>query len=269
MEFTQKEVKRSIRDFEAAIQDVMSADPNTYQSRIKLLISLCEENQVINYIVKPFFETSVDLDSIHKEVYGKVTLNLPYSQDEQIAYVLIILKDACNRQLYFKNLCYHLFKKKNFHENIQIFLRQVAQPSLRELIFRLNDLVEDEVAGKEEIVAASLSIVNHGTISAGNGSNIALGMDINQSLTYENIKQEIIKKVKESNEISDDSIADIEVLASDLEQELTQSSPSKTRLKEIASKVYGIGEQGLLKIFNTVVTDPRWGQAVSDTLLNM
>lgn len=269
MEFTQKEVKRSIRSFESSVRDVMEAGFNTYQSRIKTLVKLCFENKVINSIAKPFFSISINLDDIHRDDDGWIELYLPPDLDEQIAYVLQVFKTEIEKEYFIQELSYKIFKDRGIHNNIQMYLSEVAYPCLRELIFRLNDLIEDEVEGKEEITGASLSIVNHGTISAGNGSNIALGMDINQSLTYENIKQEIIKKVKETNEISDDSIADIEVLASELEQELTQSSPSKTRLKEIASKVYGIGEQGLLKIFNTVVTDPRWGQAVSDTLLNM
>ncbi|MCY9112498.1 hypothetical protein MOE45_15665 [Bacillus atrophaeus] len=59
--FTEKEVKRAIRDFESAVHDVINAGYTTYQAKIKRLVDLSKSNRVISFIVGPIFALNVDL----------------------------------------------------------------------------------------------------------------------------------------------------------------------------------------------------------------
>ncbi|MEK4381163.1 hypothetical protein NSS70_04495 [Aeribacillus sp. FSL K6-2848] len=140
---------------------------------------------------------------------------------------------------------------------------------MRELSYRLNDLIEDEVTGKEEVSTAALQIFNFGSITASQGSNVAIGKDIQQSVSYENIVNKIMDKVRTERIVSEDKLPEIEEVANEIEEEINKTEPSPSKLKQLAGKLYNIGETALLKVVSTVVTDPRWGQAVAETLMNM
>ncbi|OWP58528.1 hypothetical protein ETZ92_019320 [Bacillus velezensis] len=267
MEFSEKEVKRSVRNFESAVQDIVQAGYKTYRSRIKTLMGLCKDDPVINSIVTPFFSMPIELERIHVKDFDWIILNLPSNLDEQIAYVLTVFKQVAESELSLEDLSFEIFQEHNVQANIQRYISQVAFPCLRELNHRLNDLIEDQVDGKKEIPRADLNIINYGTLNAERGANIAIGKDIHQSIQNKSIKEEILKKVRESNLVPEESIDVVEEVATELEQELSQSKPSESKLKELARKVYDIGEQGILKIFRNAVDDPRWGQALLDMIL--
>jgi len=267
MEFSEKEVLRSIRSFESTVQDILQAGYTTYKSRIKTLMGLCKGNPVINSIVVPFFSIPIKLEHIHVKSFDRIEINLPSNVDEQIAYVLTVFKQVAEEEISLESLGFKIFKQRSPQENIQRYISQIAYPCLRELNYKLNDLIEDQVDGRKEIPSAELNIINYGTLNAERGGNIAIGKDIHQSIHYKNIKEEIIKKVREANLLSEEAIDVVEEVATELEQELSQSEPSESKLKELARKIYDIGEQGVLKIFRTVVNDPRWAQALLDMML--
>lgn len=267
VEFSEKEVKRSVRSFESAVQDIVNAGYATYQSRINTLVALCKDDPVINSIVTPFFSIPIELERIHVKGFDWISLDLPSNLDEQIAYVLTVFKQVAERKISLEDLSLEIFQDRNIQENIRRYISQVAFPSLRQLNYKLSDLIEDQVDGKKEIPRADLNIINYGTLNAERGANIAIGKDIHQSIQQKSIKEDILKKVRESNLVSEESIDVVEEVATELEQELSQSQPSESKLKELAKKVYDIGEQGVIKIFRTVVNDPRWGQALLDMIL--
>ncbi|CAF1855317.1 hypothetical protein ABE189_03285 [Bacillus subtilis] len=268
-EFTEQEVKRAIREFDSAVGDVLNASYSTYVLKMKRIVQLSKDNPVINSIVEPIYFIDVDFNEIHKpDGGGWIELNLPVNIDEQIAYVFKVFQLASEQEGYLDTLTFTIYKNKRIADNISLYLSDVVSSSLRELRYRLGDLMED-IKGREEIPVASLQIINNGTLTAQHGSTIAVGKDIQQNINYSNIKEDIMSKVKESGLVPQDSLKEVEKLSSELEEELNQPEPNESKLKKVAQKVLEIGENGLLRIFSTVVTDPRWGQAVSHALLNM
>lgn len=269
--FSSKEIKRAIRDFESAAMDVLNSDYGTYKVRIKTFIELIKKNDVIRTIVGPLLEREVNFDEIYKNGNGFWIdqLNLPAELDGQLAYVLKVLEKVANGSHELETISHRLYKNRNIEYNIKSWLISVAQPSFRELNYKLNDLIEDEVEGKDSVSETSLQIFNYGSITATQGSNIAIGKDIQQTTIYKNIANEIIEKVKSENIISEDKISEVEKVSKEIEEEINKKEPSQNKLKELARKLYDIGENGLLKVVTTVVTDPRWGQAVADILLNV
>ncbi|WP_343311250.1 hypothetical protein AAHT65_07570 [Bacillus atrophaeus] len=270
-EFTGKEVKRAIRDFESAVEDVMNAGYNTYKSRIKRLVNLSQTNRVVNSIVGPIFNLDVNLSEIHyhRNGSGWIDIKLPITIDEQIAYVIKVFQLVSEESLSLDNLTFTIYKQQRIADNINMYLSEVCYPCLRELIYKLRDLIEDEVEGKEEVPKAALQIINYGNLSAQNGSSIAVGKDIQQNINYKNLREEIMEKVKEAQLVHEDSLEEVERLSGEVEEELNQPEPSQSKLKSLAKKAYEIGESGLLKVFTTVVNDPRWGQAAAEALLNI
>ncbi|MCG0590580.1 hypothetical protein L6P38_19000 [Bacillus velezensis] len=269
--FTEKEVKRAIRDFESAVHDVINAGYNTYQSKIQRLVDLSKSNRVISFIVGPIFSLNVDLNEVHSRRNGSgwIELKLPSNMDEHIAYVLKVFQLVSEDKLSLENESFLIYKQKRIADNIQLYMSEVCYPCLRELTYKLSDLVEDKVDGKNEISDASLKIINYGTLTAQNGSTIAVGQNISQSVNFKSIKEDIMEKVKASGVVSEDSLGEVEELAGELEEELNRDEPDDSKLKRFAQKALEIGENGLLKVLTTVVTDPRWGQAAAQALLNI
>ncbi|WP_456270359.1 hypothetical protein M1E15_20515 [Bacillus sp. JZ76] len=267
--FTEKEVKRAVRDFKSAVEDILNARYETCEIRINTLVHLSKSNPVIQSILDPFYSMTLNLDNIHRNSldYGK--LNLPADIDMQIAYLLKIFELVSKKEINLVEWAFEIYQARQFDTNIQRFITEVGYPCLRELTYRIEDLIEDEVEGKGEVSTASLQIINYGNLSAQNGGTIAVGKDIQQNINYKNLKEEILQKVKESQVVPLDSLVEVERLSDELEEELNQPEPSESRLKSLAKKAYEIGENGLLKVLTTVVTDPRWGQAAAHALLNI
>ncbi|WP_342575496.1 hypothetical protein MHH37_06585 [Solibacillus sp. FSL K6-1781] len=269
--FPASSVKRAIRDFDSAAADVLGSNFQTYKVRIKTFYNLIENNEIIKFIVGPLLEVKVDLNEIYKNGNGFWIreLNLPSDLDGQLAYVLQLFKDVANGSNELESITYRIYKDKRIEANILSWLSDVARPCFRELSYKLEDLIEDEVEGKDSVSETSLKIFNYGSITASNGSSVAIGKDIQQSISYKNVANEIMERVKAERIVSEEKLPDIEETAKEIEEEINKANPSPGKLKQLAGKVYDIGETALLKVISTTVSDPRWGQAVADTLMNI
>lgn len=269
--YTEREVKTSIRRLNAAINDIVSASYATYRSKIDSFVELTHSDLIIKSIVDPFRSIRVDFEEIHRSQHGDwiSEVKLPLDLDSRIAYVIKVFDEVSAKNLPLHDLTHRIYKNKKLEYNIQMYLGDIAMPQLSELKHMLDDLIEDEVQGQQSIPESALQIINHGTIHAQQGSTIALGKDIGQTVNYKNCLSEIMDKVKESGELSEEKFPEVELLANEVQEEINKPTPTPSKLKELAHKVYDIGEKGLLKIFTTVVSDPRWGQAVAEVLINV
>ncbi len=271
MNFKAKEVKRAIRTLEVATSDILNAGYLTYKVRIERFIAIINEDKVINSIVAPLLTIPVDFDSIHVSNSGDwiSELRLPISIDEQLAYVIQIFYKVKTGAIDLGNLSFRIYRKNRFEDNIQLFLSQIARPCLRELLDRLHYLVEDEVEGQESIASAALQIFNYGSITAEQGSAVAIGKDIQQTVTYKNITPKVMEVVREQQVVPEEKMAEVEQVINEIQEEINKDEPSESKLKSFAGKVYGLGETALLKVISNELTDPKWGHAVSKTLLSL
>lgn len=270
--FSAKQVKRSIRNFESASEDVLNFTYPTFKSRINRLYDLTQSDEVIRFIVEPLLSMKIDFDSIHKSNIGGMWINevnLPTDQNAQIAYFLQLISGQANHKINLENLTGRIYKKQRIEDNLIIWVQDIAKPCLRELAFKLNDLIEDEVEGKDEVQNAKLQIFNYGSITASDGSNVAIGSEINQSASYKSIVKEIMDSIKNTdNIVPADKMEETEEIIRKLEAEINSQNPSESKLKDFASKLFDIGKQGLLKIVSGIVLNPMWTDAVANTLLN-
>lgn len=264
--FSSKEVRRSIRDFESAANDVITSGYYTYETRIKTLNQIIHNNRVIRHIVSPFLGLEVNLDEINGD--WSRSFKLPPDMDYQLAYLLKMFDGISNNQIDLEGITHSIYKGKRIFDNVQRWIENVCIPGFRELSFRLNDLIEDEVEGKEEVESSSLSIINYGSITATDGGNVALGQNINQTINQEDIFNEIMEKVK-SDPSYKEKITEIESLTKQLLSEVKRHDTPDETFRELAKRVYEIGKKGLLKVFHEVISDPRWGQAVTTILLTV
>jgi len=269
--FETKDVKRAIRDLQVSIDDIISADSTSYRTKIDSFIGLTKTNPIIKMIVDPFREIELDFDNIHSGSRIK-EIRLPSTVDERVAYIIQLFDKVIDEEYPLDKFAYTIYNYRTLSENVNTYLNSIAVPRLRELQAKLNDLIEDEVEGKSEVSSGLLQIISNSTITAHQGSNIGFGKDIQQTAVTSN-KSERIKKIVETALreaiIDEDQVAEVEKLAEEVQNEIEKPESTDGRLKYLANAIYKIGEEGLLKVFTTVITDPRWGQAVANLLLNI
>jgi len=269
VEFGQKEVKRSIRDFEKSIELLQSAGFKVYPTRVRELMELISQNKVLNFIIGPYLSMKVNFEDIENAPGGDwFDLQLPVDKDIQIAYALQIMKRSSEGEFTIEEYAFQIFIKKKLNDNIRLWNEQILFPCLDVLVDKLNDLVEDEVEGKDHVEAASLQVVNYGSISANHG-NVALGKDISQTIEVGELSQELIKKALEKGFIDQSQTEEVKATTDKILSELQEVNPSQSKLQEFASYIYSMGSKGLLSLSTNVITNPKWGEAVTAFLFNL
>ncbi|CAM4400171.1 hypothetical protein BAMA_12545 [Bacillus manliponensis] len=269
MEFHQTEIKRAIRDFEKTIYSLQSAGYEIYSARVKELINLVTQNKVLSYIINPYLLTNVDFDYIENVgVTGRFDLRLPEDKDLQIAYVFQLMKRATDENFSVEDYAFRIFASSRISDNISQWNYQILFPCLENLKDKLSDLIEDEVEGKDKVSAASLQIINYGSITAKNG-NVALGQVITQTLSTGELSNDIIKKALEQGIISEEQVETVSTITDEIETELQQGEPSLGKLEQLAGHLYDIGSKGLLGLTTSIITDTKWIEAVNTFLFGL
>ncbi|WP_339307668.1 hypothetical protein [Paenibacillus sp. FSL R5-0519] len=266
--FTQKEVKRAIRDFEVIATSLLNASSTHFSARVTQFIDFIERNLVINSVLGEYLNLPIKIEDIESDESGWLQVSLPSEMDYQIAYILQTLVSFRRDENAVINYTFHLYKNKGIDYNIQLFNEDMLQPIVREIFNRLEDLVEDEVEGKDNIPSSSLSITHIGDIIAHTGSNIAVGKNITQNLKTGDIRTEIIDKLKEQGAIPEDKISEVEPIIAEIEEVLSdESNPNSGKLKDLVGKVYNLGKNAALTVFKDTIKDPRWSSAIADFFL--
>ncbi|MDU5116903.1 MAG: hypothetical protein E6223_02785 [Clostridium botulinum] len=194
--FLRKDILRAQRDLKNCFDDIYENTSKViYTQNIKRLIHLLETNKVLWKISKPFFE--MKLDPIEK--FGKITI--PTDIDQQIGFVLQKLKEVEQDKLIIDIYAYELYMKKSMQDNINLWNKELVYPVFREMILRLDDLIEDEVKDKELINSDTFTIINYGDITTGNNSGVSIGKDIEQNIS---INQNDMKLFQELKNLSND-----------------------------------------------------------------
>ncbi|MEB3057509.1 hypothetical protein [Bacillus pseudomycoides] len=264
--FNQKIVKRSIRNYDRAIDSLLTAGYNLYQVRVKELINLVKTDEVLKEIIGPYLYMKVNFGKIENESGGWFYIEMPDDKDLQIAYVFQIMERAAKGEFSMDNYAFYIFKDKRINNNISNWNHQILSPCLQILEDKLRDLIEEEVENKNGVEAQALNIINN----YGNG-NFAIGSGNTQNLTIttQGVSDEIIKKALEQGTITQEQVQDVQIVTEEIVEELGQDSPDEEKLQSFAEKLFNIGKAGLLKIANSSINDQRWGEAVTTFLLGM
>lgn len=232
MNFEIKQIKRAHRDIKNIMDDILNAsDSNAYKTYIERFINKIEENDVLSYILNPFFELEVNV--IQEKQFGfGVILNMSPDIDKQIAFVLQMLKEFSNMSG--DRICMFLFKiynKKSIPDNIYPWNSNVVEPAFREILIKISDLIEDIPDGEEEVDSKYMTIINnYGNYNSTNGQ-VANGSQntLTQNINSDDIFKELIEKV--NNDVKDDEKEELLSLIEEL-----KSKKGKTGFKEILNK---------------------------------
>lgn len=261
--FTQKEVIRAVYEFKDASEDLILAKSNTFESRVNRLIHIIETNPIINHIVNPYLNMTINYDEIvvDNRGLGSTSIHLPVEIDAQIAYVLQVFQTSTNGEKPIIPYILNIWSSRgDINQMICSFNEQIVRPVLRELTKKLEYLVEDEVQGNNTISPSVLNIIEIGSITA-NGSNVAIGQNIQQTMDNYDLDK-ILKDLKDAG-ISKNLIEKAKPSIETLLLEDNRKNPDKSRVKEALIKILNIGGNVMLKIIVDAMTNP---DIISDLL---
>lgn len=195
--FNKKEIVRARRNIQGCMEDVLNNMGRTmYHVNIKRFINIIESDKVLKFLTYPFYQ--LDISGIEEENGGWIELNIPESIDYQIAYVFKKFKyfSRSDNNLVEHNFLYEVFRNTSSYENAEIWNNEVVKPCFREILFRIDDLIED-LPEKEEVNAKYMSIINIGNVSNANG-NLSIGDNNIQHNNSEDLFEDIIRLINEN-----------------------------------------------------------------------
>lgn len=267
MQFEEKIIRRSIREFGDLAQNILNSNSQLYQVRIEKFVAFIQEDQVMKVIIKPFLEIEIQYDDyITTNRGGWTEISLPQSKDGEIAFTLGLFFKSANGEFEMAEWGFRVFNKTGSSEEAIFDLNsQLIKPVFQELSHRLNDLVADKVEGNEEIDSQSLTIINVGNITA-KDSNIAVGNANEQSIEI-GLKEEIFKKFLDQGL----KLEEIQSISSEIEKfvsEAKKEKPDESMLRKFFKPIYEVGKQISINVFSELFTKPQVLSAISGYISN-
>ncbi|NQV17177.1 MAG: hypothetical protein HQ534_01340 [Armatimonadetes bacterium] len=193
-------------------------------------------------------------------------LHLPLNINEHIAFVLQLFFKTEKNEFDINNFLLSYFNQNTFDENIYIFNSSVVEPAFRELLIKLDDFIEDEVEGREDVNITNFQIFNIGSISA-TKSNVIIGSNnpiINQNST-DSFKEDFIKELL-SKGFKLDQIDNIRLSINTIHSELNKDKIDKSVFNKALSKLKKVGGNVMIQTITTLITKPEIISAIEDFL---
>lgn len=237
MNFEIKQIKRAYRDIENIMNDILNTnDERLYKTYVSRFIDKVIQNEILSYILNPFFNLDVE-HIIEKKQFGfGIKLNIPSDINKQIAFVLQVLKDFSEAST--NEICIFLseiFNKEPLPDNIYLWNNNVVNPVFREIRLKISDLIEDIPSDKEEVDSKYMTIINnYGNYNSANGQ-VANGNQntLTNNINSDDIFKELIEKV--NNNVKDDEKEELIKLIEELKSE--KDKPGfKGKLSEFIAK---------------------------------
>jgi hypothetical protein len=157
-------IRRSIQRFEDYSNDLSSADMNSFEDRLNLLISYCKTDDFFQEIDKQLIgNTSVDFDGWYK-TNDRKGLKFPTNLDERLSIMYEILCKINNKDIDYLSFCCEFFVvgSNSIDAHISALNEVVSEPLFRELGYRLEDIENNLPSdNSDEVTSSILQIIHH------------------------------------------------------------------------------------------------------------
>lgn len=245
------EISKANRDFRNAVQDLLNANHNTYDSKVKALLYLINNNRILSELLAPYLERALDLAQIEQTFNGWGKLELPLEKDHRTAYGLQVLKRFTLQERAALGYAGHFFYKENFNAALRNLNEQLLVPVFREVYNMLDDLLEqNKEPSRPETAGSGISIHTltvHGPANVGHGASQTV-------VSYHGVSEQIISALLQSG-ISTSEVDKIRVHVDALAEEMKKAHPEQSNIKRILSSIYEVAKLAV-PIISTVVNHP-------------
>jgi len=207
MSFEKIRINRAVEEIYECLNNILNTERDQYALRIRQLLKKINDNEVLNYIIKPYLDLELDEEKtgfINTGHHMKYDFVIPENEDEEIALILKVLKFMAENEDAIEGGPFSIYMKNSYDENLFLFNKNIVEPAFKKLYRKLQYKLEDISSMKSErIEAGDITIINVNHLTA-NNSLIAMGKNINQK--NENIFQKIRETI--NTNIKNDSDRD-------------------------------------------------------------
>jgi hypothetical protein len=263
--FSRRQVERSFRKFNDIVQDLFSAQFQTWGDSFNHLVEHCEQDPVMRVITEPLRSNSeVDAEEWYQEILdsqtggaGSGTYKLPYDDDKRTAllYQFFLFMYDEEKGFSLPHLNIVLFGKSKYQDMISVFNQEIVQKFTREVSYRLEEILED--IGDEQVVTTEAMMVFHhhdysmkitGNIE---GSNLALGgstISDSSAQSTKTINQPELLETLNQARLSAQALPDkervkAEVLIEGIEEEVSAGQPMSITALHFAAQLFPLLEK--------------------------
>lgn len=240
--YDHKKIERSFRRFRDHSEDLLNSDYNSFSNNLNIFIDFCENDEIMR-IISAQLKTNENVDINHwysdfqntgGSFIGSKKYLLPTNEEDRISLLYQLLLKMHSGEIDFQRFCIDAYGKTNFDEMVWAFNDVISRPLIRDLGYRLDEIIETTNSDLE-VPIGKLVIIKTGDRSV---NTIAIGENIKQTVISQSSKlDEHINKLSDeilsSSEIPEEEKEDLMIDVDTIKKQLAKKNPKKDRILPI------------------------------------
>jgi hypothetical protein len=198
-------INRAFEELVENLNNVLNARRGQYPQRIKQLLAVIKNNEILKLIIEPYINMKLDheiigfMETEHDFYFDFI---IPENEDEEIALILNTITAFADNEDNIDHYTVSVTMINNFEDSLLCFNKDCIEPAFKKLLRKLQYKLEDIGAIQDdEVKAGDITIIKIGELHAKN-SMVAVGKDIIQRSenVFEKIRNEIINNVENDDD---------------------------------------------------------------------
>jgi len=187
-----------------------------------------------NVDINQWYSDFSDFQKTGGSFIGSKEYLLPTNEEDRISLLYQLLLKLHSHEIDFHGFCIDAYGKTNFDEMLWAFNDAISRPLIRDLGYRLDEIIE--ATNKDvRVPVEKLVIINTGDRSV---NTIALGENIkqtviNQSSELDELINKLSDEVLNSSAISEEEKEDLMTDVDTIKKQLAKKNPKKDRILPI------------------------------------
>lgn len=238
MNYSYEELNRISTDFRDLAGDLLRADTDNFNSAINFFKSFCNENEIIQEILKPIKERNFDSQEWYEtsiqqrsSMVGSGDATLPHNKLDALRAIYDMLwnENALNILLDFGH---STMFKKNFDEQLRTVNDKVTSFFVRYIIRQLEEKIELVKPQGNQPIQNNMTINGPANV-ANQSQNFTQTMHVQNSELQSALSD--LRSVIDQSRLSHEDKQDALETADMIEDELQKPNPRKSKIQKIAS----------------------------------
>ena len=118
MKYEKENINRAVYELKECLTNILKAERKHYALRIRQLFLSIKNNDILDFIIRPYLELNLDMEKIGFIDAGhpRSDFIIPENEDEEIALILVVLKHMSENESSIEGGTYSLYTKKSYDE---------------------------------------------------------------------------------------------------------------------------------------------------------
>lgn len=242
--YDHKKIERAFRRFRDYSETLVNSNSKTFSNNLNIFINFCENDEIMHIISTQLkSKKNVEINRWYKDFQktggsfiGSKKYVLPTNEEDRISLLYKLLLKIHSNEIDFQRFCIDAYGKTNFNDMVWAFNDAISRPLIRDLGYRLDDIIET-TNNDLEVPVGKLVIIQTGDRSV---NTIALGENIKQTVISQNSElDELVNKlyneISNSSEIPEEEKEDLMIDVDTIKKQLAKKKPKTDRILPILS----------------------------------